>query len=536
VALVCILVYLAAVVSAAYRVYRSVDGQHRQGERELDELQALLSQNGDNFRSEAFRETIRKTIMDYRVLQGIIVTGSGTEDMPFEREQGALIRQEGGRPRFITRFGYSGLKARQVDIPGLRNVNIYSVINTVNYEYMVYVLKQTLVAILGALIVSFFTMIVTSLARAKTDEDASRAGKPADAAAEGSSLNRAEDTAAFSGTALEEEAPAEPFENGDLDFSGFDAGGKTESGVPSPDAGADKTDDFNLNDFLDEEELAFPGEDLPAMDLPGAGFPGGDLSGGDSADFPDPGQDELSGGELPDQGFSYQVQSETEEEPFSDLETEEGSEFSVAEDAVAEDAVTEDAVAEDAVAEDAVIEDAFASGNANPKGLYSPRSNIGWEAYVQDRLTSEIHRCAASEQDLVVLLMECGEGVNCDGTLYKKLAGEAVNFFNLRDLSFENGERGITVIIPNADLEHGIIKAEEFHSRILKTCAGQIHAKNDFLIGISSRSGRLIEAERLLLEAAKALEKAKIEQSTPIVAFKSDPEKYREFIKKNSAG
>jgi hypothetical protein len=509
VALVCILVYLAAVLSAAYRIYRSIDGQQRQAAQELDGLQALLSQNGDVFFTESFRETIRKEMMDCRVLQGIIVTSSGSGELTFERERGTVIRWEEGRPRFITRFGYSGLKARQVDVSGLRNVNIYSVIDTVNYEYTVYVLKQTLVAILGALILSFFTMIVTALTGVKQKEDASQSAASAATGAEDpSAASEAEDAGVLSGTAFEGEAPSEPPADGDeFDFPGFDTiGGETENDSSSQDTGTDTTDDFDLNDFLDEEELKFPGEDLSGMDLPGA-----DFSGGDPADFVTQGQEDLSGGDLPDQGFSYHIQSEADEGSFPDLEMDDDVEISGS-------------------------EDAFPAGDSNPQGLYSPRSNIGWEAYVQDRLTSEIHRCAASEQDLVVLLMECGEGVNCDGALYKKLAGEAVHFFNLRDLSFENGERGMTVIIPNADLEHGIIKAEEFHSRILKTCAGSLHAKNDFLIGISSRSGRLIEAERLLLEAAKALEKAKIEQGTPIVAFKSDPEKYREFIKKNSAG
>ena len=168
------------------------------------------------------------------------------------------------------------------------------------------------------------------------------------------------------------------------------------------------------------------------------------------------------------------------------------------------------------------------------RSLYSPRSNLGWEAYTKDRLASELHRCAASEQDLVILLMECGEGVNCDGRLYKKIADEAVDLFNLHDLSFEYGDRGITVIFPNAGLDLGISKAEEFHSRLLKSSYDSFHSRNDFLVGISSRSGRLIEADRLLLEAQRALEKAKQEKDSPIVAFKSDPEKYRDFVRKGT--
>ncbi|MDR2210474.1 MAG: hypothetical protein LBO65_03270 [Spirochaetaceae bacterium] len=503
IALVCILVYLAAVVSAAYRVYRSINGQRQQAAKELDGLQSLLSQAGEDFFTESFREAVRKKITDCQVLQGIIVTSSGGGELTFERERGSVIRWEGSSPRFITRFGYSGLRARQVDIPGLRNVNIYSVINTINYEYMVRVLRQTLVAILGALLLSFFTMIVTSLSRTRVQEEPSQGDESSGRSPDYSAEEEAENPGDFS-----EKTPGgspESFEGGEnFDLPGFDAAGGEIAGDLSPrNSGADMDDDFNLNDFLDEEELDLPGEDISGADLPTM-----DMFDEDQAEFSDEPLGDLPGEDPQDQGFSYEIPPEPEDGALPDFDLDEPE----------------------------ISGSPGSAGHARPQGLYSPRSSIGWEAYVQDRLTSEIHRCAASEQDLVVLLMECGEGVNCDGALYKKLAGEAVHFFNLQDLSFEKGERGITVIIPNADLEQGIIKAEEFHSRILKNCAGAIHSKNDFLIGISSRSGRLIEAERLLLEASKALEKAKIDLGTPIIAFKSDPEKYREFIRKGSTG
>ncbi|MDR1506738.1 MAG: hypothetical protein LBI67_06505 [Treponema sp.] len=171
------------------------------------------------------------------------------------------------------------------------------------------------------------------------------------------------------------------------------------------------------------------------------------------------------------------------------------------------------------------------STGAAPQGLYSPESGIGWESYTMDRLASELHRCASSEQDLVILLFECGEDAVMDEDSYRKLAGEAVHFFNLKDLTFEKGNRGISIIIPHADLDHGIEKAEEFHAKVLKTLPENFTAKTSLRAGLSSRSGRLIDAGRLFFEASSALEKARSGQ--PIVAFKSNPEKYREFIKKS---
>ena len=164
----------------------------------------------------------------------------------------------------------------------------------------------------------------------------------------------------------------------------------------------------------------------------------------------------------------------------------------------------------------------------HPTGLYTPRGNIGWESYTHDRLDSELHRCASFEQDLTFLVMESGE-ISGD-SLYRKFTEEAVKFFAMRDLIFEKGERGISVIIPNVALEEGMTKAEGFRSRLiakLPECRAAVH------IGLSSRSGRLIEANRLMLEAATALRKAMEDPVSPIIAFKSDPEKYREYIKEN---
>ena len=172
------------------------------------------------------------------------------------------------------------------------------------------------------------------------------------------------------------------------------------------------------------------------------------------------------------------------------------------------------------------------------KGLYNPRGNIGWDSYANDRLASELNRCSSSEQDLVFLAMELTGTKKVSDGLYNLFADEAVDFFTTRDMIFGKGENGITVIMPNTGLDQGIIKSEQFHSRLIAKLkelnAGQSGApKTELNIGLSSRSGRLIEADRLILEAYSALEKAVKEPASHIIAFKSDPEKYREFIKAN---
>jgi hypothetical protein len=172
------------------------------------------------------------------------------------------------------------------------------------------------------------------------------------------------------------------------------------------------------------------------------------------------------------------------------------------------------------------------SAEASPQGLYSPRGNVGWESYTHDRLEAELHRCASSEQDLSFIVMEYTAG-EPDSALYKAFADEAVSFFNLRDLIFEKGGQGLAVIVPGLDVDQSFAKSEEFHSRISKKFPQHFANREDLCIGLSSRAGRLIEAQRIMFEAAQALNKAMGDKSSPIVAFKSDPEKYREFISKN---
>jgi len=166
-----------------------------------------------------------------------------------------------------------------------------------------------------------------------------------------------------------------------------------------------------------------------------------------------------------------------------------------------------------------------------PKGLYSPRSNIGWEEYTAERLEAELHRCASSEQDLVFFVMEFR---NVDDCFIKALANEAAAFFVSKDLLFERGKQGISVIDPGTGIDAGIEKSGEFHNRILSKYSQMMQSGTDLCIGLTSRSGRLVNASRLMLEAGEALKRAKSDPASPILGFKSDPDKFRDFIASQS--
>jgi hypothetical protein len=388
IASVCIIVYLAALVFAAVRIYLSIDERRLIAEQEFFDIADLASSAGVlGFMDAPFVQTMEDALTASRTLRGLIISGPNGE-YAFEKERGTVVNWVNNSPRFKSRFDLSREPLfMPLRIEGLRNVNIQAVAGTLDYGLISVILRHTLLAILAALVLAFFTLLLESLV----------VKKPAP---------------------VRHDYQDDYSRNRGFESGGFETGGFTKSGEA-------------------------PHDPVPAGENPPS--------------FP---------------------QEET----------------------------------------------------AGPKGLYSPHGNIGWEDYTKDRLAAELHRCASFEQDLVFITMEFKGKLPAD--FYNQFADDAVNFFTLRDLIFERGERGISIIYPNIDLDIGFAKAEEFHNRILSKYSGTFHSRTDLCMGLTSRSGRLVDAERMIFEATEALERALEDPVSHIVAFKSDPEKYRAFIKR----
>ncbi|MDR1956638.1 MAG: hypothetical protein LBQ30_07280 [Treponema sp.] len=154
---------------------------------------------------------------------------------------------------------------------------------------------------------------------------------------------------------------------------------------------------------------------------------------------------------------------------------------------------------------------------------------IGEESAIRDRLASELHRSAFFEQDVVCMIIELEDTVHAKN-LYPLIIDEVIRFFMLPDQIFEKGTNRIALILSEVNLDQGLAKSGEFHKLVLGKYPQFTRNQANLYIGLSSRAGRFINAERLILEANQALEKAREDASAPIVAFRSDPEKYRAFI------
>ena len=155
---------------------------------------------------------------------------------------------------------------------------------------------------------------------------------------------------------------------------------------------------------------------------------------------------------------------------------------------------------------------------------------------MKDRLDAELARSASFEQDLSLLEI-CYDGLLPQDSDYAAIGESIERFFSFRDLAFERGDDGFSVILPNIDSSHALRMAEEFYKKLVFLAEGDF-AELELLplyMGISSRGGRLVDALRMIEEADTALEKARYEKDSRIVAFRPDPDKYRLFLASKGA-
>ncbi len=165
-----------------------------------------------------------------------------------------------------------------------------------------------------------------------------------------------------------------------------------------------------------------------------------------------------------------------------------------------------------------------------PRGLFDAETGLGWEAYLRERLSSELRRSASFEQDLSLLITSFNGWKRGDEE-FNLFAATVRDFFSFKDMAFLFGEGGAACILPNMDVDHALRMSEE----LLKKLALMFRSENangstDIHIGLSSRAGRLVDADRIIGEAMAALAKASQGSRAGIIAFRPDPEKFRAYL------
>ena len=167
--------------------------------------------------------------------------------------------------------------------------------------------------------------------------------------------------------------------------------------------------------------------------------------------------------------------------------------------------------------------------NKSPEGLFSPVTGLGWEQYLKPRLENELNRAISSEVDLALFLIKI-PCIEKSSAVFKEICEYLTVQFQFKDLLFEYKEDSIAAIKINTDVDEALSFAEKLQADInemLKDYPSKCY------IGISTRTVRMMSAERLLKETDEALIHAQEDDDCQIIAFRADAIKYRQFMENN---
>ncbi|MDR1786336.1 MAG: hypothetical protein LBR23_07765, partial [Spirochaetaceae bacterium] len=147
------------------------------------------------------------------------------------------------------------------------------------------------------------------------------------------------------------------------------------------------------------------------------------------------------------------------------------------------------------------------------------------ESLLEARLGEELAAAEEQDQDLGLLVILVS-GVAGGSESEEKIKEALFARFKDRDYIFQYKSQGAAVITPGASIEEALEQAEDLYAAFRKTA----RITEGMAIGISTRTGRVIPAARLISEADEAARRAEQNSETPIVALRINPEKYREYL------
>ncbi len=170
----------------------------------------------------------------------------------------------------------------------------------------------------------------------------------------------------------------------------------------------------------------------------------------------------------------------------------------------------------------------------NSVQLFSPDTGLGWSDHLPQRIKFEIDRAAATDQDLILALISIDNysSLSRRDAVYARIARMLLEEFTFQDLAFEYREGSYALIVPDTDLDMGISRLELFQNRI--DSDEDLKGSVTLSVGLSSRNGRLVNGATLLTESLNALKRAQSQGSGSLIAFRADPEKYRDYVSKKA--
>ena len=159
---------------------------------------------------------------------------------------------------------------------------------------------------------------------------------------------------------------------------------------------------------------------------------------------------------------------------------------------------------------------------------FSPLTGFHLEQNLEERLDRELVRAASSEQDVSLFIVRI-QNLSFSSSASKRICAYLFERFQSNDMLFEYMTDGFSIIKINMNVDGALEIASSLREDIIKIIKGE-NMEPKCTVGISSRSMRMLPGKRLIQEAREALENAEADETSPIVAFRADADKYRKFI------
>ncbi|MDR3283628.1 MAG: hypothetical protein LBS97_00420 [Treponema sp.] len=176
----------------------------------------------------------------------------------------------------------------------------------------------------------------------------------------------------------------------------------------------------------------------------------------------------------------------------------------------------------------------FPDAMPSPRGgFYSPETGFMREEYIGQVLDPALISAAPHNEDIALLIIRAA-GIDRISSLGTELCALILERFKSKERIFEYRADGFAAIMLNTDVDTALEEAEALYVELTEKTAA-LDPPPEIGIGIATKAFRTtIAASRLLTEARQAIARALENPDTPIVAFKINPEKYREFMEQAS--
>ncbi len=174
------------------------------------------------------------------------------------------------------------------------------------------------------------------------------------------------------------------------------------------------------------------------------------------------------------------------------------------------------------------IENNFENSESESPRVYSKRTGVNEESSLSIVLESELKRAAASENDLAIVMVKLKD-LTLESLVAKRIVELLYGIVKSKDMIFEYEDDGFATILYDKDLDSAMQESENIYHSI-QSILDEYDISEPIAIGLTTRAGRLIDADRMLEESRAAIARAIRSADDPIVAFRVNEKKYREFI------